>query len=154
MPGMLAGTASLITAIIAALTFMDRSKPAPPAAAIVAPQSEKPSTATPPGAIADVPADDPDRDVTSCQRIAGNWVWSTGGLVNIGEDGSLEWRARATDPGPAVVGRWVCTHPKQRQYLFSWSHGFTDVFVLSADGRRVNGTNQQTSTPLFGNRQN
>lgn len=142
MPGLLAGSASLITAIVAALTFMDRGK------------SAAPSVASPSGSVAAVPADDIHRDVTSCRQIAGNWAWSTGGVVNIGDDGSLQWRARPTDAVPAVVGRWVCTDPQQRRYLFSWSHGFTDVFVLSADARRVNGTNQQTNTPLFGNRQN
>ncbi len=170
VPGMLTGAASLITAIVAALAFFERDNAAPPAAALTSSQksaavvsgvpatpaapSERSPASTPATRVTALPPDDPQHDVTSCQRIAGRWVWSTGGVVNIGEDGSLQWRQRATDSRPALIGRWVCTSPKERQYLFSWSHGFSDVFALSADGQRVAGTNQQTNTPLFGNRQN
>lgn len=163
LPGVLTGVASLTTAAVAALTFVYRDRPAPQPAetgslqqpGVVAPKRTEPveKQSTPPSNAIAMPADDPERDVASCQRIAGKWVWSTGGIVNIGGDGSLQWRPRATDPLPTVTGRWVCTDPQQSEYLFSWSHGFTDVFVLSADARRVNGTNQQTNTPLFGNRQ-
>jgi hypothetical protein len=99
------------------------------------------------------PSDDPAQDAAACQRIAGEWVWSTGGIVTIGTDGALQWRAHAGNVQPDVVGRWLCTDSGRREYLFTWSHGFSDVFALSEDGERVSGTNQQTQLRLFGNRQ-
>jgi hypothetical protein len=171
LPGILAASASLITALVGLLAFLTgrgpsprASSPAPVVAAAQAPDAraprsgaaEPPSAAPAPAPAApatSAPQDDPAQDAVACQRIAGRWVWSTGGIVNIGTDGSLQWRPHATDPLPTVIGRWLCTDSAQRQYFFSWSHGFTDVFVLSEDGQRVSGTNQQTQARLFGNRQ-
>ena len=141
VPGIMTGTASLITALVglAALLMRDGETPPQPLS---------------PASTADtaLPADDPAQSAADCRRIAGDWDWSTGGVVRIGGDGGLQWRANPADALPTVVGRWVCTDSVRSEYLFTWSHGFSDVFALSEDGQRVNGTNQQTQTRLFGNR--
>jgi len=143
LPGIMTATASLITALVGVLALlMSRGGDVPskpPAAG--ASESSK------------VLPDDPAQDAAACQTIAGEWVWSTGGFVTIGTDGGLQWRAHAGDALPAVTGRWLCTDSGRREYLFTWSHGFSDVFALSEDGQRVSGTNQQTQVRLFGNRQ-
>ena len=143
LPGLLTAVATLITSIAGLLALFIKAGAAQRPPQVVAP-------GTPPALVQ---SDNPAQDAKSCQRIAGQWWWSTGGMVTIGADGSLQWRAHATDAQPLVVGRWVCTDSQQRQYFFSWSHAYTDTFTLSEDGRRLSGVNQQTQTKLFGNRQ-
>lgn len=153
LPGILTGLASVITALVGVLALFVSRAPEPEPEPVRSPQtsqSSQPSgvAVTPPT----LPADDPAQDAAACQRIAGEWDWSTGGVVKIGTDGGLQWRPNPADPMPTVVGRWLCTDSVRREYLFTWSHGFSDVFALSDDGQRVSGTNQQTQTRLFGNR--
>jgi hypothetical protein len=143
LPGLLTGLASLFTAIAGLLAlFIGRSGHARPAA--------QPMSVA---ATSTIQRDDPAQDAKACQRIAGQWWWSTGGGVTIGTDGGLQWRANPGDAMPAIVGRWVCTDSRQRQYVFYWSHHYTDDFTLSENGQRLSGTNQQTQIRLFGNRQ-
>ncbi len=149
VPGLLTGLASCITAVAGLLAiFIGKGGEARRSA-----QAQTQIISAPVAAPAAVQHDNPAQDAKACQRIAGQWWWSTGGVVSIGTDGSLQWRAHAGDAQPAVIGRWVCTDSQERQYVFSWSHGFSDAMALSEDGKRVSGVNQQTQTKIFGNRQ-
>ena len=158
LPGILTGIASLITALAGAVAlFMHRGpEPESPPAKQTQSSLQLPSSSQSPSsgvaAATSLPPDDPAQDAAACQQIAGEWTWSTGGVVTIGSDGGLQWRANPGDARPAVVGRSVCTDSVRREFLFTWSHGFSDVFALSEDAQRVSGVNQQTQTRLFGNR--
>jgi hypothetical protein len=73
----------------------------------------------------------------NCGGIAGTWAWAWGGpfagntVVTIRAGGI----ARAANGGKAS---WNCAGGG---YVFSWDNGNTDHLALSADGRRLSGSN-------------
>lgn len=67
--------------------------------------------------------------------IAGKWKWSiTSGEVDFFPDGT------GKDNGGHTM-TWVLTDPATRSYTLTWSHGYTDKAVLSADGNSLALTN-------------
>jgi hypothetical protein len=69
---------------------------------------------------------------TPCQRIPGLWSWFINGDVTFRADGSLTQGQ--------LTGRWSCSN-SDRTVTITWSHGFTDHLVVSADGTRLSGSN-------------
>lgn len=71
--------------------------------------------------------------------VVGIWAWS----VAEGRQFSLQSDGVASQGGRK--GYWVCKNPleKPRQYVITWDDGkFVDSFELSADGTRMEGSNQ------------
>jgi hypothetical protein len=67
---------------------------------------------------------------SSCGKIAGGWKWD-GGIVAIKTNGTAHHPTGGS-------GTWTCNN---RQYVFSWSNGFTDHVTLSGDGNSLSGSN-------------
>ncbi len=131
LPGILTGAASLLTAVVALMTFIasrekPSAQPAPPPALFSAP--------TP----ASVQLD----DISSCQEITGVWNWFTGGKTTISADGGLFWKYEENPAVPTVMGRWTCANSNPRTYMLSWQNGLTDTVTLSPDKKTLGGTNQ------------
>ncbi len=76
--------------------------------------------------------------------VSGEWSWFDGSSVLIRDDGTFSTSKRLT-------GIWRLTDPRRRRYTLVWSHGATDTLVLSADGRRLDGTNER-GTRVWGER--
>jgi len=70
----------------------------------------------------------------SCDSIPGLWSWFTNGDVTFAAGGTLV-------QGPRT-GRWTC-NSASRQVTIVWSHGYTDELLLSPDGTRLTGRNNQ-----------
>ena len=143
LPGLMTGTAAMITAIVSIVTVLGSK--GKPAEAPNPKQSMAPVQAVPllPG-TATIPAAD-----SPCQRITGEWNWFTGGVTRFMPDGSMEWRRQPEDPIPTALGRWSCDD-KSRKFTLAWAHGLTDAVELSQDGRSVAGFNQQNGIRVTG----
>ena len=76
----------------------------------------------------------------SCQKIAGNWKWFTGGIVIIHADNKVGWKA-TPNATSAIPGTWQCD--QKGAYTLSWSNGFVDSLTLSGDGNSLSGANAQ-----------
>jgi len=71
---------------------------------------------------------------TGCDAIIGTWKWFTGRNHTFGPNGTSS---------TAQVS-WQCIDPQRRIVRINWSNGrFIDTLTISADGRRVEGQNQQ-----------
>ena len=78
----------------------------------------------------------------SCDAIPGVWSWFVNGEVTFQPNGTLV-------QGPRT-GRWTCANG---QVIIAWSHGFTDRLTLSANGRSMQGTNEDGAA-VWGTRRN
>lgn len=63
-----------------------------------------------------------------CDALPGKWAWFVNGEVTINPDG--------THQQGAITGTWTCAG---NEVGMSWSHGYVDDLVLSADGRSLSG---------------
>jgi hypothetical protein len=73
----------------------------------------------------------------TCGSIPGLWSWFVNGDVTFAAGGTLV-------QGPRT-GRWTC-NSANREVTIVWSHGYTDQLVLSPDGARLTGRNNQQSS--------
>ncbi len=146
VPGLMTGTAAMITAMVSVVSVMgikghkDRAAETPAAKHGMAPVQTIPMA---PGTVGIPAAGSP------CQRIAGEWNWFTGGVVRFMPDGSLEWRRQAGDSFPTALGRWNCDE-QSKKFTLAWAHGLSDAIELSDDGRSVYGFNQQNGIRVTG----
>lgn len=70
-------------------------------------------------------------DPAAAAAIAGEWEWSMGGgRVQIWADGGGK-------DGRNNTVKWVLRDAATRTYGLTWSHGYSDTAVLSADGREL-----------------
>jgi caspase domain-containing protein len=77
-----------------------------------------------------------------CRHVIGRWKASgMSGEVAVQADQTLAWWRDAADRSPAMVGRWSCTSPQSRRFVFAWSRG-ADTLTLSRDERALIGVNQ------------
>lgn len=67
---------------------------------------------------------------SSCRGFVGNWLWFSGAITTINADGTFK--------GNSLTGSWTC---KGNDVTMIWSHGYNDRLTVSADGRKLNGTN-------------
>ncbi len=125
LPALLAGSASLITAAVALMSFLSSSHPKEPSPQV----SPAPQTVQL-------------KNLSECSEIVGRWDWFTGGETRLDENGGLEWRQNPYSPVPLVVGRWACTGSNPRTFLLSWQNGLTDSVTLSPDKKSLAGSNQ------------
>jgi len=145
LPGILTGLASVITALVALLTFTadhsNRNSPSQAQApqSIVQHTSQFSTTAANPNAA--------DR----CQQIVGAWNWFIG-VTTVLPDGTLIWKKNAAEFA-AVTGTWTCTEPAIPRYIIRWSHGLSDIVSISQDGKSLSGVNQQNGIQIFAARQ-
>lgn len=71
--------------------------------------------------------------VRSCNDILGAWHWFTGSTVEIKPNGVI----------PGQGHSWACLDGSRGRYRIVWSDGtWIDTLTLSADGNRLQGTNQ------------
>jgi hypothetical protein len=77
----------------------------------------------------------------SCQKVLGTWDWFVGPSVTFKEDG--------TGGNGIFTFTWTCS---SGNYVLTWSHGYTDRIKLSADGKNLDGKNQN-GTHIFASRQ-
>jgi len=81
-----------------------------------------------------------------CRLKAGIWSWFVNGDVTFRDDGT----AVQIPPEPAhlphgrlyagpILGKWTCSHGL---VTIIWNIGFTDRLVLTGNGRRLAGSNQ------------
>lgn len=125
LPGVLTGIASLLTAVVALLNFLNAGKtPKHPAPVLFAPQET--------GALL---------NRSECPEIVGSWNWFIGGVTEIQSDGSLIWKARDSDTVPTGVGQWTCLKGKPRKYQLAWQTGMADIVTLSEDQESLSGSN-------------
>lgn len=133
LPGIMTGTASLITALLALVTFTmgncrNEKAPAPP------PEPQI-------------------MNLNLCPEIAGSWDWFTGGVVTISEDGGLLWRQNPALPQSlSAVGRWTCLDTTPHTFTLSWQTGLTDQVRLSPDGKSLSGKNLMNGVVISGTR--
>lgn len=66
---------------------------------------------------------------SGCNAIPGVWSWFINGDVTFNPDG--------THQQGAISGTWSCSGS---QVHLSWSHGYEDEMILSADGTQLSGT--------------
>ncbi len=118
LPGILAGVASLLTAVVALLTFTLSN---------CRHSSEESGPKL--------------QNISQCQEITGSWTWFTGGEVKILADGGLEWRQNPASPTPTVIGRWTCNSSKPRDFMLAWQLGVTETVNLSPDRNSLAGIN-------------
>jgi hypothetical protein len=71
----------------------------------------------------------------SVPEVVGTWIWPGGRRISINEDGKLQSRDDA--------GTWECTDVASRTYVLRWKSGYIDTMVLSSDGNRLKGENNQ-----------
>ncbi len=75
-----------------------------------------------------------------CQSITGEWDWGAGGgVVTIRDDGT-------GNDSRGNTMRWVSDDAGAQTFSFTWSHGFTDRAVLSADGGSLEVVNNVGTT--------
>jgi hypothetical protein len=82
-----------------------------------------------------------ERSSSSCQRVVGTWDWFIGPTVTFKDDG--------TGGNSLFTFTWTCSGGN---YVLVWSHGYTDRVKLSADGKSLDGKNQN-GTHIFASRQ-
>jgi hypothetical protein len=70
--------------------------------------------------------------------IIGSWKWFNGSTVTFSHGGSCV----GTDRTLVVPCTWQVIDATQRTIRISWSNGYTDELRLSADGTKLDGTNQ------------
>jgi len=93
-------------------------------------------TGVDPGSVR-APVSGNERAAGSCESIPGLWSWFVNGDVTFSAGGTLV-------QGPRT-GRWTC-NSANREVTIVWSHGYTDQLVLSSDGTRLTGRNNQQSS--------
>jgi hypothetical protein len=71
-----------------------------------------------------------------CNDIVGSWKWFVGP--------QLEIKADHTFSNGENYGTWEVTNAKEKKYRLRWELGaFIDEVILSADGKKLTGTNNQ-----------
>jgi hypothetical protein len=75
----------------------------------------------------------------SYPSVVGKWTWFTGGNVELYPNGTLK---QAT-----LSGSWIQTGNKLQ---ITWSHGYYDKMVLSADGNKLSGYGSRSATATHG----
>ena len=71
-----------------------------------------------------------------CNDIVGKWKWFVGPELSISADHSFTNGENS--------GSWKLTNATERKYMLTWDvGGFVDEVTLSADGRKLAGTNNQ-----------
>jgi|SRR5262245_48776851 len=69
-----------------------------------------------------------------CDDIVGSWKWFVGPELVVKADHSFSNGENS--------GNWEVTDAAQRKYTLRWDvGGFVDVVILSADGRKLTGSN-------------
>ncbi len=113
-------------------------------------------SATPPQAESQVngrPA--PETKAAECVDVTGRWRWhTTGGVVSIAKNGTIEWYRLPSDPSPLINGTWECD-PKvnPRHFTFRWFQtNFVDTLVLSTSGQNMRGATTNNGFRLSGSR--
>lgn len=124
LPGLLTGLASLLTALVAFMTFIG----------VKAKHEESGQTSQKP-AIVKL------QNLDHCKEFVGEWSWFIGGELRAEKNGYVDWRKDPSDPTPVIIGQWTCVDDKPKKYNISWQNGISDMLVMSPDKRSVNGTN-------------
>jgi hypothetical protein len=75
--------------------------------------------------------------------VTGSWNWFNGQIVTIASDYTME---TAADGVVADTGTWKIASTSQRTITLNWSAGWVDTLVLSDDGKKLAGTNQDGTT--------
>jgi len=80
-------------------------------------------------------------ELADCLAAAGTWKWYNGGTVILDEQGVATGYDKGSDrPNP---GKWRCVSGSPVTIQIQWvKGGWLDTLVLSADGRKLEGTNQ------------
>jgi hypothetical protein len=91
-----------------------------------------------------VRGDKSDGGVGDCSSVEGSWRWFNGKTVVLQSGGVLECEDDK--------GSWTLTDAPGRRYLLNWGSGWVDDLRLSADGRSLDGTNQE-GTQVSGGRE-
>lgn len=120
------GIASLITAIVALMTFMSHKNEAK------APQMNAP-------VAVNIPA--PKRQ-TGCKEAVGTWSWFIGGTVTFTSSGVLSWKKNASDNIPTALGTWECTDDRTKSMKLYWPTGLPDTVSISPDRKSISGSNE------------
>jgi hypothetical protein len=156
LPGILAGTASLLTALVAVFSLLDHREKAAQqnevTQAVPAPQTTQESQAPPlvetapathhTGAVEPAPAPVVElKNLEDCGAFVGKWNWFIGGELRAEKDGSVDWRQRPEDPQPVIVGRWVCLDTRPQQVNISWANGISETLSFSPDHKSLSGKN-------------
>jgi hypothetical protein len=69
-----------------------------------------------------------------CHDVIGNWKWFVGPQLSINADHSFSNGENS--------GNWELTNAAERKYTLRWDvGGFIDQVILSADGKKLTGTN-------------
>lgn len=126
LPGILTGVASLITAIVALMTFMSHKgeSKVPPMNAPVA---------------VNVPA--PERPA-GCKEAIGTWSWFISGTVTFTSNGVLSWKKNASDNLPTALGSWTCVDDRSKTMTLHWPTGLADTVSMSPDRKSISGSNE------------
>jgi hypothetical protein len=126
LPGILTGVASLITAIVALMTFMSHKN-----------ESKAPTMNAP--VAMNIPA--PERP-NGCKEAIGTWSWFIGGTVTFTSNGVLSWKKNASDNLPTALGSWKCVDDKSKTMTLHWPTGLADTVSLSPDRKSISGSNE------------
>ncbi len=127
LPGLLTGVASLLTALVAFLTFIGvKSKNV---------DSSSVSASTPGHTAVRL------HNLDHCKEFVGQWSWFIGGELRVAIDGTVDWRKEPSDPQPVITGQWTCVDDKPKKFNISWQNGISDMLVMSPDKKSVTGTN-------------
>ena len=74
-----------------------------------------------------------------CNDIIGEWKWFVGPQLTFSADHSFTNGENS--------GSWELTNASQRKYILRWDvGGFVDEVILSTDGKKLTGTNNQKNT--------
>jgi len=77
------------------------------------------------------------------RAAVGSWKWFDGGTAVIDEQGGVQGYAPGSSK-PTNPGSWKCVNGSPLTIQITWvKGGWIDTLVLSADGQRLEGTNQQ-----------
>ena len=74
--------------------------------------------------------------------LSGKWRWIAAGT----ELAPVEFFPDGRAVGARVTGTWTLIDPAQREFRITWSNGYVDLVILSADGRSLEGRNTEGSS--------
>lgn len=77
--------------------------------------------------------------LTTTMSLVGKWTWGGEGTAEFWEDGSCTHSSGST-------GKWTCVDKKTRKYRVSWSSGYLNRLLMSADGTTILGKNNKGET--------